>query len=110
MAQKLLDVKTGVTAAGQVSPATLTKWPEGGATAQVQLSAGTAVVRLRGSVITNQYEDIATFTLPVPVGEENEGALTDWELIPATFDKFVWNVDSISGGGSLTLAVVGVGV
>ncbi|MBE7419851.1 MAG: hypothetical protein HS128_19265 [Ideonella sp.] len=113
MATKLIDSQsTGST--GVKAPAMLTKWPEGGASAQVALSGGAgggaAVVRLRVGNIVGTKEDIATFTLPVPAGEPNAGSLHDIAVIPATFDEWDWVVDSLTGGGALALALVGLGV
>lgn len=109
MAVKLFDSQT-TTTAGVKAPASLAKWPEGGATGQVLLSAGAATVQLRAWVAgTAAKEVLATFVLPVADGEKL-GDLYDSQPVYSMWDNWDWNVVSISGGGTLTLALVGVGV
>lgn len=109
MATKLTDTQT-TTTAGTKAPATLTKWPEGGATAQVSLSTGTATVQLRAWVNgTTSKEILATFTLPVASGSKT-GDLYDSLPVFTIWNNWDWNVVAISGGGTLTLGLVGVGV
>jgi hypothetical protein len=103
MTVKYTDTQT-VTTTGVKNPATLTKWPEGGATASVGLTAGTATVELRTWVNSSDKEVLATFMLGG--AEPMFGTLAvfsiwaDWE----------WNVTAISGGGTLRLDLTGIGL
>ncbi|MCW5657422.1 MAG: hypothetical protein KIT60_06945 [Burkholderiaceae bacterium] len=104
MTVKLLDTQT-TTTAGVKAPATLAKWPEGGATASVGLSAGTATVELLAWVSAGYKQKLATFSLDVTGGEASEAL-----PIASIWDDWEWNVLAIAGGGTLTLALVGLGL
>ena len=109
MATKLTDVVT-TTTSGAKAPASLTKFPEFGATASVALSAGSAVVQLRAWNITGFKEVLGTFTLPVPAGSPKATDMFDSLPVFSTWDQFDWNVTAISGGGTLTMKLVGLGI
>jgi hypothetical protein len=109
MATKLTDTKTGITATGVQAPNTLTKWPEFGATVTARLTAGTCTVQLRAWNDSSAKEILATFVLPVPAGVK-AGDLHDSLPVFSPWDNFDYNVTAISGGGTLTMSVVGVGV
>lgn len=111
MAQPLFDSQV-VTTVGVKPPATLTKWPEGGATASVGVAGGTpvAVVELIVWVDPAYKEKLASFTLPVPVGEDKAGDLFDSLPVSSIWKDWEWNVVSIGSSASLTLALQGVGV
>jgi hypothetical protein len=108
MTTALYDTSTA-NAAGVFAPV-LTKWPEGGASSQVRLTQGAAVVSLRVSIIPGVKERLVTFTLPVPAGQEGAGNMHDSVAVNSHWRTFDWEVQSITGGGTLTMAVAGVGV
>ena len=110
MAAKLTDSKTA-TAIGAVAN-TLNKFPEGGCTFGVQLSAGTAVVQVRAwTSSTTAKEVLATFTLPIAANATfKANDLFDDFPVFTIWDNWDWNVVDIQGGGTLTLKAIGVGV
>lgn len=108
MATKLTDSRA-LTTTGVADPTTLTKWPEFGATVTAHLTTGTATVQLRAWTNGNAKEVLATFVLPVPAGSK-AGDMFDSLPVFATYDDFDYNVTAISGGGTLTMTVTGVGV
>ena len=105
MGTKLTDTLTAVTTTGTKNPATLTRWPEFGATAQVALSGVgvSATVRLVAWVIGGKPETLATFNL---------SATRTYDSVPifSTWDDWAWEVDAVNDATGLTLALVGVGV
>lgn len=105
MASKLTDTLTGVTTTGSKAPATLTKWPELGATAQVSLSGVgvSATVRLVAWVTAGKPETLCTFVL-------SSSKTYDSCPVFSTWDNWRWEVDAVSDATGLTLALVGVGV
>lgn len=108
MATHLLDTQTQTTT-GIKAAATLTKFPEFGATASVGLSSGTATVSLRAWNSSSYKETLATFVLPVPSGVKT-GDLFDSAVVASQWENFDWNVSAISGGGTLTLTLSGSGI
>ena len=109
MAVKLTDTQT-TGSTGVKNPATLGKWPEGGATAQVSVNTGTATVELRAWVNgVSTPEILATFVLPVPSGDKS-GDLYDSLPVFSIWDDWDWNVIAVAGGATITLGLVGVGV
>lgn len=114
MGTKLTDTQTQTTT-GVKDPATLTKWPEYGATATVNMEAGgtqTATVQLRAwnyTTGTPVKEVLATFVLPVVGGLKN-GDLYDSLPVYSTWDDWDWNVVSLGAGGTVRLSLTGVGV
>lgn len=108
MATHLLDTQD-VTTIGVKAAATLTKFPELGATASVGLTTGTATVQLRAWNHSSYKEILATFVLPVASGSK-AGDLFDSLVIASSWEFFDWNVAAISGGGTLKLMLSGVGV
>ena len=110
MATKLKDEITAITTTGVKAPATLSKFPEFGATIGVEINAGSCTVQFRAkraSADTNP-EVLATFVLPVVGGPKN-GDLFDSLPIFSIWDTFDWNVTAISGA-TARLTVTGVGV
>jgi hypothetical protein len=85
------------------------RWPEGGASIQARLSVGACVVGVEVSNILGVYDEIVEVTLPVPAGDEGAGALVDSISIPAHYRGYRYNVKSITGGGTLTLGLAGIG-
>jgi hypothetical protein len=108
MAQHLFDTQD-VTTTGVKAAATLTKFPEFGATASVGISTGSATVTLRAWNHTSYKEVLRTFTLPVASGAKT-GDLFDSEVIASQWEFFDWNVTAISGGGTLKLTLSGSGI
>lgn len=113
MGTKLTDTQD-VTTTGAKNPATLTKFPEYGATFSAALQAGgtqTATVQLRAwnNNMSAQPEVLATFVLPVSGGLKN-GDLFDSQPVYATYDDWDWNVIALGAGATLRLSCVGVGV
>lgn len=108
MAQHLFDTQS-VTATGVKTPATLSKFPEFGATASVGITTGSATVQLRAWNNSSYKEVLRTFVLPVASGAK-AGDLFDSEVIAAQWENFDWNVTAIAGGGTLTLTLSGTGV
>jgi hypothetical protein len=119
MATKLTNVISSVTTTGVKDPSTgspsLTKFPEGGATFSVEVTAGTGVaatVQLRAwnAGMTNK-EILATFVLPVSGGSKNTDTFDSMPIF-SMWDAFDWNVVSLSGSATptLRLSCVGVGV
>lgn len=108
MAQHLFDTQD-VTTTGVKPPATLTKFPEFGATASVGLTTGTATVRLRAWNNSAYKEILRTFTLPVPSGVKS-GDMFDSEVIASQWENFDWDVSAIAGGGTLKLTLSGSGI
>lgn len=111
MAQHLSDNQTQNTT-GIKNPATLTKWPEGGATASVGVSGGvaTAVIELWAWNSPSYKERLASFTLPVPVGEDKAGDLFDSLPVASIWEDWEWNITAIGAGATVTLTLCGVGV
>lgn len=108
MATHLFDTQTQTTT-GVKAPATLTKFPEFGATASVGLSAGTATIQLRAWNSSTYKEVLATFTLPVASGAKS-GDLFDSAVIASQWENWDWNITAISGGGTATLTLSGSGI
>lgn len=113
MGTKLTDTQTATTT-GAKNPATLSKWPEYGATATVAMEAGgtqTATVQLRAwnNGASSFKEVLATFVLPVSGGVKN-GDLFDSLPVFSTWDNWDWNVVSIGASATVRLSLVGVGV
>lgn len=108
MSTALKDVVTTTTIG--IKKPLLQRWPEGGATAQVVLTGGTAVVELRGSVLPGEWEPLVRFQLPVPVGEDGAGNLGDSAAVHSFWSQFDWNVVNIDGGGTLKCGVAGLGL
>lgn len=108
MAIRLTDSQT-TTSAGIKNPATLTKWPEGGANVTVGVTTGTAVVELWAWISSSYKEKLASFTLPVPAGQDKAGDLYDSLPVESIWTDWEWNVVSLSGGGTLSLVLVGLG-
>lgn len=111
MATRLIDTQTSISTTGVKPPATLTKWPEGGATAQVGISgtSPTCTVQLRAWNNSAFKEILATFVLPVVGGAKN-GDLFDSLPVFSIWENWDWNVTAIGGTPNLTLTLVGVGV
>lgn len=119
MATKLTDSQTlsgGSLVTGVVNPATLTKFPEGGATFQVAAAGATSgsgntfKVQLRAWVIgVADPEVLAEFELPVPSGDK-AGDLFDSLPVFSVWDDWDWNVTQVGTATAATLAAVGVGV
>lgn len=111
MAQSLYDTQT-TTSTGVLSPATLTKWPEGGGTASVGVAGGaaTGVIELWAWNDPSMKELIASFTLPVPVGEDKAGDLYDSLPVASVWRDWEWDVVSLGAGATATLTLCGVGV
>lgn len=112
MPAALTDLRQAVTSIGPYEPATLTKWPELGATAQVSLSAAgvSAVVRLVAWVIPSKPETLVTFTLPIPSGQEAAGQRWDSCPVFSTWKGWRWEVDAVNDSVGLTLGLQGVGI
>jgi hypothetical protein len=110
MAQHLFDTQQ-VTTTGVKAPATLTKFPEFGATASVLVAGGTATatVALRAWNISGAKEVLATFVLPVASGTKT-GDLFDSLVVAAQWENWDWNVLALGSGATLTLALSGAGV
>ncbi len=108
MAQHLFDTQ-GVTTTGVKPAATLTKFPEFGATASVGITTGSATVQLRAWNNSSYKEILRTFVLPVASGAK-AGDLFDSEVVAAQWENFDWNVTAIAGGGTLTLTLSGSGI
>lgn len=110
MGTKLTDTQT-VTTTGVKAPATLTKFPEYGATVGVELTGGgscTVQFRAWANGSESNKEILATFVLPVVGGVKN-GDTFDHLPIFSTWDNWDWNVTAIATG-TARLSVVGVGV
>ena len=105
----MYDSQTGVTTTGVKTPATLTKFPEFGATASVGLTTGTATVKLMAWNNAGYQETLCTFTLPVSAGLKS-GDMFDSAVIASQWENWAWNVTAISGGGGLTLTLSGSGI
>lgn len=108
MAQHLFDTQD-VTTTGVKAPATLSKFPEFGATASVGLTAGSATVTLRAWNNSAYKEILRTFILPVPSGVKS-GDLFDSEVIASQWENWDWSVSAITGGGTLKLTLSGSGI
>lgn len=114
MATKLTDTQT-VTTTGVKAPATMTKFPEGGATFSVEQSSGTvtaATVQLRAwNASMTGKEILATFTLPVPSGSKINDMFDSLPVF-SIWDNWDWNVVTLTGTSTptLRLSAVGVGV
>lgn len=108
MAQHLFDTQ-GVTTTGVKAPATLSKFPEFGATASVGITTGSATVQLRAWNNSSYKEILRTFVLPVASGAK-AGDLFDSEVVAAQWENWDWNVTAIAGGGTLTLTLSGSGI
>ena len=112
MASKLTDTQT-VAAAGVVNPATLAKFPEGGATFSAAMEAGgtqTATVQLRAWNTSMTVKEVLwTCVLPVVGGTKN-GDLFDSLPVFSIWDDWDWNVSALGAGATLRLSAVGVGV
>lgn len=110
MAQHMFDTQA-VTTAGVKAAATLTKFPEFGATASVLVAGGTptATVQLRAWNNSNAKEILATFVLPVQSGAK-AGDLFDSAVIAAQWENFDWNVTQLGAGATLTLTLSGSGI
>lgn len=111
MAQHLSDTQTA-TSTGIKNPATLSKWPEGGATASVGVAGGTptAVIELWVWNNSAMKERIASFTLPVPVGEDKAGDLYDSLPVSSIWEDWEWNIVELGSGATATLTLVGLGI
>lgn len=119
MATKLTDTQTltgGSLTTGVKNPATLTKFPEAGATFQVDTTGATSgtgntfKVQLRAWVVgVAAPEIIKEFELPVPEGVK-AGDLYDSMPVFSVWDDWDWNVTQIGTATSVTLSAVGVGV
>lgn len=113
MAQHMFESQS-TTTTGAKPASSLTKFPEFGATAQLVLTAGSAVVQFRTWNNVNAKEVLKTFVLPVPAGtypnDAKTGDLYDTLVIAAQYENFDWFVSSITGGGTLTLTVSGTGL
>lgn len=119
MASKLTDTQTltgGTLTTGVKNPATLTKFPEAGATFQVAATGATAgssntfIVQLRAWVVgVAAPEILAEFELPVPDGIKT-GDLFDSIPVFSVWDDWDWNVTQVGTATSVTLSAVGVGV
>ena len=109
MPQTFLDSLV-VNAVGTHQPATILKWPEGGAAVQVSLSAGTATVKLKQWNEPTRKVDVLLFTLPIPAGQPNAGAMTDLVQVANSAADFEWEVLTLTGGGQLRLSVNGPGL
>jgi hypothetical protein len=112
MATKLTDTQT-TTTTGTKTPATMTKFPEFGATFTADLSGGTsptATVQIRAwNVSMTTKEILGTIVLPVSGGLKNGDAFDSLPVF-STWDNWDWNVVAITGSGTLRLSAVGVGV
>ena len=112
MATKLTDTQT-VSATGAVNPATMTKFPEGGATFSAIMEAGgtqTATVQLRAWNTSMAVKEVLwTAVLPVVGGSKN-GDLFDSLPVFSVWDDWDWNVTALGAGATLRLSAVGVGV
>lgn len=113
MGTKLTDTQD-VTTTGVKNPATMTKFPDFGATFSVALQAGgtqtaTVVLRAWNTSLSAQPEILATFVLPVVGGAKN-GDLFDSLPIFSDWDDWDWNVTALGAGATLRLSAVGVGV
>lgn len=104
----MLDTITPTTV-GVKTAGSLIKFPEFGATANVGLSAGSATVQLRAWNNSAYKEVLATFVLPV-VGGAKAGDMFDSAVIASQWEMFDWNVQAISGGGTLTCSLSGAGI
>lgn len=115
MAQHLFDTQS-VGTTGTKPAATLTKWPEFGATAQVLVAGGTptATVQLRAWNVSGAKEILKTFVLPVPAGtydaDAKTGDLFDTLVVAAQYELFDWNVTALGSGATLTLTLSGSGL
>jgi len=115
-----LTLTAGTLTTGLKNPASLTKWPELGATVTVRAPGATsgspAIVELRVWTDASAKEVLATFTLPVPAVDDagnanaNAGALFDSLPAFSTWDDFEYNVVAIGAATSIVCSVTGVGV
>lgn len=110
MARHMFDTQSATTTGVKVA-ATLTKFPEFGATASVGVSGGTATatVQLRAWNDAGMKEVLATFTLPVSSGAK-AGDLYDSAVIASQWENFDWNVSALGAGATLTLTLSGSGI
>lgn len=102
MATILTDSQS-TTTTGVKAPATVTKFPEFGATFAVGLTAGSATVQLKAWVNPSYKEVLATFTL------SDATELSDALPVSSVWTDWEWNVTALSGGGTLTLGMIGRG-
>lgn len=110
MGTKLTDTQTQ-TATGVYNPATMVKFPEGGATFSVSVASGTATctVQLRAwNTSMTDKEILATFVLPY-VGAPKAGDLFDSIPVYSIWDDWDWNVTAIGAGATVRLSAVGLG-
>jgi len=110
MAQHMFDTQTQTTT-GVKAAATLTKFPEFGATASVGVAGGTptATVQLRAWNNSGFKEILATFVLPVGSGPKT-GDLFDSAVIASQWENFDWNVTALGAGATVTLTLSGSGI
>ena len=110
MAVKLTESTTHTTTGSKVP--TMGKFPEGGATFSVSVSAGTptCTVQLRAwNTSMTDKEILGTFVLPF-VGVPKDGNLFDSLPVFSVWDNWYWNIVAIGAGATVRLSCVGVGV